>query len=228
MARLFDDAASEYLGYTGALLSGVPLAMACWFFSDSLTIDQSAISITRSGTETNVFSLRIAGARAGDPIQAVTAGAQWKEASTTTSYLANTWQHACGIWGGVNDRRAFLGGGSKGIETTSQTPAGLDRTSVGRLTRLTPANYMSGMVAEAAIWDLSAWPGATDADKANNFETILPGLVKGFSPLCYPLGLVAYWPLIRGLNDKVGGYNLTASGTTVSSHPRIILPHEAI
>ena len=84
------------------------------------------------------------------------------------------------------------------------------------------------MIAEVAIYDLSVWPGATDSDKADNFEKILPSLADNFTPENYPLGLVAYWDLIRGLNPKFGDHTLTATGTTVSSHLRIISPCGAI
>ncbi|MCK5601494.1 hypothetical protein KAR91_06490, partial [Candidatus Pacearchaeota archaeon] len=112
-----------------------------------------------------------------------------------------------------------------GTNATNRTPVSLDRTSIGRRGTSSPIKYMSGMIAEAAIWDLSNWPGATSGDKADNFEKILPSLVKGCSPLFFPLGLKAYWPLIRSLNDIVGGFNLTdINGTIAADHPTIIYP----
>ena len=82
---------------------------------------------------------------------------------------------------------------------------------------------MSGMIAEVAIYDLSVWPGATASDKADNFEKILPSLIR-YTPGAYPLGRVAYWDLIRDINDRVGGFNLTATGTVVAAHPNIVQP----
>lgn len=224
MARLFDDGATEYLEIEQAALAGAPLAITCLFNTNDMDNSQALVFILDKDVDNHWLGLFITANndRLNADSQSEIGGVR---ATTTSSYLVNTWHHGCGIWATVTDRRAFLDGGSKGTDVNSITPANLDRTSIGRLGRATPAVYMSGMIAEVAIWDLSSWPGATDSDKADAFEKILPSLAKLYTPKHYPLGLVAYWPLIRGLNDKFGGYNLTASGTVVAAHPNIIQPY---
>jgi len=167
----------------------------------------------------------------GDPIRALSkeySGHEQKVALTSTGYSANTWYHTAGIWVSLEERHVYIEGGSKGSNYDAVgAMKNHDRTAIGMSRDSSVEAPMSGMIAEAAIYDLSDWPGATDSDKADNFEKILPSLAKGFTPLHFPLGLKAYWPLIRGLNDRVGGYNLTASGTVVADHPRVILPQGA-
>jgi len=222
MARLFDDGSSEYLIRAEVVHSATPMAMGCWFNTNDLSIHQCLMAISDEDAVSDYRSLQIVQTSGNLYVLDYRNGAGIAE--TTSGCSINNWHHACGIFASATDRRVLLDGDSKGTDNTNLTPINLDNTSIG--IRVQSSNFwpMSGLIAEAVIWDLSTWPGATNTDKADNFEKILPSLAKGFSPLCYPLGLVAYWPLIRGLNDKIGGYNLTASGTVVSAHPRIILP----
>ncbi len=222
MARLFDDAASEYLQIEQAVV-GIPLAMACFFNINDGTNSQALINIVDKDVDVQQLNFYT------DSFQLVTAlvrdAGGGSVATASVTHSINAWHHGCAIFVTTTDRRAFLNGANKGTNATSITPINLNRTSIGRRGTVTPAVYISGMIAEAAIWDLSQWPGATASDKADNFEKILPSLADNFTPDNYPLGLVAYWPLVRGLNDKVDGYNMTASGTVVAAHPRVIQPH---
>ena len=223
MARLFDDASTEYL-VVNQVFATPPFVIACRFRTD-LDSTNYLLTIADSASNNDNFALYLAGVSAGDPIGVSAKGSGvTKTALSSAGYSLNTWGHATGIFVANNDRRAFFEGANKGTNADTTTPINLDRTTIGVLGRAALTGYMSGMIAEAAIWDLSVWPGASDSDKADNFEKILPSLAKGFTPLHFPLGLKAYWPLIRGLNDSFGGYNLTANGTVVIAHPRIIQP----
>jgi len=229
MSRLFDDVLTESLSRNDAVLSAVPLAMVCWFNSDSLTTTQCLMSITDDTSENNQFSLDLHGTVGGDPVSAqVKSVGGAARADSSSGYSADTWHSACAIFVSSTDRRAFIDGGSKGTNNTDITPADLNVTSIGALVRATTHNYISGNIAEAAIYDLSVWPGATASDKADNFEKILPSLAKTYTPKHYSLGRVAYWDLVRNLNDETGGYNLTANGTTVSNHPPVINPTKSL
>jgi len=77
--------------------------------------------------------------------------------------------------------------------------------------------YFSGRIAEPAVWDVSL----------SDDEIAL--LAKGFSPLFFrPQNLAAYWPLIalEDINDRIGGFNMTAVNTPVTADhmPKIIYP----
>ncbi len=223
MARLFNDAVGDWLYVNQSVVASFPFAMACWFNDNDLTLTKNLMSICDKDVENQYH--RLVAASSDKLWMNSQGGASGGTAVTSTTFLANTWYHACGIVAAANDRRTLLNAGGKGTQASAVTPTGLDRTTIGVIGKFTKIQYFSGMIAEAAIWDLSDWPGATDTLKADAFEKILPSLAKGFSPAHFPLGLVAYWPLIRGLNDKVGGYNLTVVGAAVSNHPRVILPH---
>ncbi len=226
MSRLFNDGATDRLYIDQAVLSATPLAMACNFNSNDTSIFHAIMCIADKDNANDMFVIRLLTAGLAQKVSVIA----WHNpttnaAVTSTGYTINTWHHACGIWATPTDSRSFIDGGSKGTDATNVTPVNLDRTSIGAEARSISYFPVSGMLAEVAIWDLSVWPGATDVLKADGFERIVASLAKGYTPDHFPLGLVAYWPLIRTINDKVGGYSLTASGTTVSNHPRVILPH---
>ena len=226
MARAFDDGSSQYLSVSSAAHSSYPLALVAWAYSDDAAAGQHVLSIGEGSGNSNFHSLLLAGGVAGDPLRAQTrAAGSTNHASTSTGYSANTWHHLAGLFVSATDRRALIDNGGKGTDSTSRSPTGLDTTRIGVVAINTPFNYMSGYIAEAAVYDLSVWPGATDSDKADAFEAAaLPALAAGYSPLLVPLGLVFYCPLIRDNDEDLsGGLSLTASGSpTVEAHPPVL------
>lgn len=223
MAILFDDAATEYLERDAAPVTAVPLTMACWFNvdEDAKTFELMWIGDKDAAPNNEEFGLRANPAAAGDPVQAsIRSAGTSVAAATTTGLTVGQWHHACGVQSATNARAAYIDGGSKGTNTSNLTPAGLDRIAIGRSGRPTPANYTSGNVAEAAVWNVAL----TDAEIAL--------LGKGFSPLFFrPEKLVFYSPLIRlaagGVQrDWIGGFDLTEFNTPASAAhpPKIIYP----
>lgn len=223
MARLFDDGSSQNLLSSATPVTAPPFAFACWFNSDILTGGQVLVCVADASAGGDWHLLRLGGYAAGDPVQVqTTAGGSGVLAETTTAYSANTWQHACGLFIATNSRAVLVDGANKGTNADDKTPSGIDRIGVGSLADNTPSQYMSGAIAEAGIWDLSVWPGATAADKADEFERLaVPALAKGYAPSFFPLGLEAYWRLIRDEDqDLVGGYDLTAyNAPSIAAHP---------
>ena len=213
MARLFNDAATEYLRVEQAVLSGVPISVGVWFRRDA-DAETTLFSLVDKDVDNNGFIIGIRNNAEGNNLFVITdATVGGVAALTSTGVTNNIWNHALAVFAASNDRRIYLNGAGKGTDNTDRTPAGMDRTAIGYWARKTPLRYMSGDIAEVAVWN----GVLTDADAVT--------LTKGFSPrLVQPQNLVAHWKLIRGLNDNIGGYNLTATGTTVSDHPRIILP----
>lgn len=214
MSRLFDDAASDKLELGSAVLTGVPISIAAWFNSDSTALNQGIASVWASGSSTNFFTLEASGGVGGDPVRATTsAGGTTGAAATSAGYTANAWHHACGVFSAINARAAYLNGGSKGTETTSATPASINRTGIGQRRG---ATFFSGMVAEVGIWNAAL----TDDDAL--------ALARGASPLMVqPAALVGYWPLIGRYSPEIDlrqGNGMTLTGTAAADHPRVIMP----
>lgn len=224
MSRLFDDGSSEHLQIEQAIIAAYPYAMACWFQADDDTAVLTLMWVGDKDSETYFSALYADGGIGGDPVGFLTK--QYGESNapyitTTAGFTANSWHHAASISLSTTERHVYIDGSNKASNTDAVgAMANHDRVAIGAMRDSSPGGYMSGMIAEAAIWNLTDW-GVNDAAREANFEKALASMAKGFSPSCFPLGLVAHWPLIRGLNDKVGGFNLAATGTVVSTQPKI-------
>lgn len=214
MARLFDDGLSEYLQVASTPVTTYPITLACLFNSDDDTAGQTLMQVTDTAGGTDYHRIALRGDAGGDLLEARSRNGGGV-ALTTTGFSANTRHHACGVFAANNDRAIFIDGGSKGTDTTVSNDAGLDAVSIGRSGDASPGNYMSGSIAEAAIWDVAL----TDVEVAI--------LAAGYSPLFVrPQNLVAYWALIRDEDqDRVGGYDMTPFNTpTIAAHPPVLYP----
>lgn len=219
MARTFDDASSQYLQYSGAIVSSYPVTMALWFYSNDASVYQMAFSQCLSTDDGSEMTLEVRNSGNGQTIAAKSGVVGFGgRAISTTSWSTNTWHHHCGVFSGEDARAVYLDGGSKGTDSTSGggTPS-LNRTTIGGKVDLTPTLYFSGSLAEVAMWNVAL----TDAEAAI--------LALGYSPLMVrPASLVAYWPLIGRLSpeiDTVGGFDMTLNNSpTTAAHPRVIYP----
>ena len=231
MARLFNDSQSEYLKVDQAAITAYPFVLHGWFYSDNLVDYQSIVWVGDKDVTNSQFFIGLAGGVANDPVRAFAydSGGAYNNAYSSTSYLQNVWQACTGIFVSATDLRVFLDGGGKGTDNSGadSNPANNNSMGIGRNSDSSPSDYMSGRIAEAAIWDLTNWPGATASDKADEFERLaLPALADRYSPLFFPLGRVDYWPLggpydaNDGDHDIVGGYHMTDYNTpTTADHP---------
>jgi hypothetical protein len=218
MARLFDSGDSEYLHYAGAVVASPPVSMAAWFRADNVTAYGALVSLANDGAA-GFLALYLGGPLAGDPVMAwhqSTAPAN-ETAKTSAGYSADTWHHGLAVFTSLSSRTAYLDGGNAG---TGVDPLGDDGspdfTDIGRRGVGAVQHYMSGRIAEAAIWN-----AALVAAEAQI-------LAAGYSPLLVrPQNLVAHWPLVRDEDqDRVGGYHMTAyNAPTVATHPPIIKPY---
>jgi hypothetical protein len=221
MARLFNDASTQYLKLDTPVLTAAPLTLACWFNSDDATILQTLVCISPVDSDNDVFRLDARGDLDGDVLHAFTGSASPTGAFALTSagYTTNTWHHACGVFAAANDRTVYLDGGNSGNNTTSVTPnaASLKGTAIGVLYRQNILGYMSGLLAEVGIWNV----GLTAAEVAS--------LAKGFSPLLVrPQSLITYVPILGNLspeqNLKNASANFTLNGTpSKAAHPRVLM-----
>lgn len=221
MSLSFDDASSQYLDRAGVPVTAPPFTMACWFQTDDNAIDQTLMALNNNGVETDYHSLSLR----SQNVRAQTFGDSLTEAGGGFGVSNNTWYFAVGRWTADDDRQVQLFDVAGTLinsrsDTTSKAVAGLNTTSVGRLSTLTPGKYHSGLIAERAIFS-----GAlTDAQVAE--------LALSLSPLSSAASLLDYTPLYGSTNparDWAQGNDLTFNNTpTAATHvPLVVAPGKA-
>jgi hypothetical protein len=218
MGRLFNDAAFEYLEINVAVVTAPPFTLAVWGRSNDATVNQCLLFVGDKDVVNHRFELVMAGGIAGDPIVfSRQGGGGTNNVLTTTGFTTGTWHHCCAVAVANNDAHVYIDGGSEGTSTTSVTVSGADRTSVGRAGASEKTRYMSGDIAEVAIWNVAL----TDAEVSILANRMSPLLMR-------PGSLVAYWPIIGGSPeaDYAAGSanNLTVTGTVISDHVHIQKP----
>lgn len=208
------DGINDFIEGASAVVTAVPLTMACWFRPVNVTTNFSLMSLSVDTGATDRFVLQAAGAIAGDPVrlQITQAGTTSNAAVSASGYTANNWWHAAGVFTSATSRKAFISGVGGTADTTNLTPSGVNRTGMGyHTTSGTRGTFMNGRIAEAAIWN----EALTDAEIAS--------LARGFRPsLIRPDKLVFYSPLIRESVDVRANLSLTTSGAVVAEHTRRI------
>ena len=124
------------------------------------------------------------------------------------SYTINTWGHACLVCESSVLRTIYRNGGNSAQNTTSATPASLDRLDIAAVNG---TSTFDGRFAEVGIWS-----AALNADE-------VASLAGGFTcDKVRPQSLVFYAPLIRDLTDIRGALALTNNNSaTVTDHPRV-------
>lgn len=223
MARLFDDASSEYLEVASVPHSSYPFAFTAWGYCDDASGDQTIICIADSSSTSGFAALMMREALGGDSFAAFEyTGGGLRQATLATGWSANTWHHISSLFVSASDRRVLSGGNrSTNSDSAGSYLGSVDVTGVARASDSSPRGYLSGRAASVAMWDLSVYSGASDSDKADYFEThVVAALESGAHPFSIPMGLVAYWPLLRTDQDLVGGYDMTAyNSPTWADHP---------
>jgi hypothetical protein len=215
MSRLFDDGVPELAQVNSTPITAVPLTLACWFYSDSIALNQTLIGIYDASVANQWFTLQAMGAVIGDKLWAqVQGGIGGAQAATSSGYSANTWHHACGVFASATSRTVYIDGGSAGSDAANKTPSGLDRITVGYMGDSTPTYALSGRVAWASIWSAAL----SAVEIASLAGGILPWKVRAANlKACYPL-----WGLHSPELDISGnGYDLTLTGTTRADDPPV-------
>jgi len=209
MARTFQKTSSAYLTGPGAGVRKAPLTMAGFIRVDALEF-HAAISLDNGGSHAFFLGVNNSG-NAQAQINAPGAGG-FAQANSSGAVEAQRWHHIAAVYRNASLREAWVDGGGKGVDTTTAVPADATRTELGRIAGF--ATYLSGGLAEAAIWDCGL------------SESELGALARGRSPaLVRPGALVFYAPLVgREDFDIARGLVLTpgAGGPGVSGHPRVV------
>lgn len=180
MARLFDNASSQYLENTAsAPVTAEPMTFSAWIYPDETDAFQSVVQIQDKDASRRhtMFAFNATA-------YAFSNGTGGTAQSTVDALTLNAWNHIGAVFTASNSRTAWANGSSGTTNTTSITVANLDSISVGRAGHSSPSDYMSGRIAEVAIWNAAL----------NSNEMI--ALSRGVSPLYIRrANLVEYWPL---------------------------------
>lgn len=188
---------------TGAAATDYPVSFACWFYADTLTAQRTLVCL---GSSTGAANYALIGASSSGVVAQSLVSGVTATATSTTAPSTATWHHAAGVFASSTDRRAFIDGGSKGTNATSNSwPSFINRTLIGqRRANGAYSQGMDGRIMEAAIWNAEL----SDDD--------VYSLSRGYSPrFIVPKNLVFYAPMIRDVIDLARGRALTATGSQV-------------
>lgn len=197
----------------------VPLTMAIWFNPANASVTHVLFQLGVAGaSDQGRFTLNAHGALVGDPLRCSTVNSVGTSsfASTTTGFVAGTWQHACAVFSSSSSRAVYLNGSGKGTNSESRAINTPTKVNIGS-SQSTTGNYPSHAKAALAlptIWEVAL----TDAEIAL--------LAKpGFNPLhMRPEHIVWHSPLIGRFSPEIeiyGGNNLTLANSPPSAdNPR--------
>lgn len=219
MARNFAYLSEQYLINGNAVVTAVPLTMVAFVYTnDDVADDQGILQIADVSSNIIWFDIDLYYNGGSKNFRAVSIGAGNAQAISSNSYSADTWYHVGGVFTNPTSRNIYVDGISRGSNSTSSTPTGLDQTAIGMFRDDTPRAPFDGYLAEAAVYSTNL----TAAEMAI--------LAMGMSPLAVrPQNLVAYWPLYGNLSPEPdwleNKYNMTlTNGPTKADHPPVVYP----
>lgn len=221
MARSFNGTTSS-LAASALPAGGVsyPFTMACWFRPTNLSNDHCLLALTDTAGNNDYHYLSANGSVGGDPLAATTKAGTTVRAQSTVSFVANTWQHACGVWESSTSRSVYLNGGNKGTNTTDRSPSGLDILSLGQVMAATPFASANAAIFFAAVWNIAL----SDAEVAQLCPTdpVSSQQVPVNPRFVRPGNIIFLAPLVDAPID-LKGLALTDNSTSVFANPRLIL-----
>lgn len=191
MSLFFDGASGVWAGPSGRsspvnLIVSYPFTISCWFFPTDSTTTQDLVVLKDSATNNGYF-LRVAGASAGDPIQANTwNGTSGTNAQIQNAIIFNQWNHAAARFVSNTSRLVQINGGNgtQNTNNSNQTSQLIDTVIIGQADFA--SRYFNGYIAHVAIWNEQIVNSANAT------------LGRGASPLFIRRqNLVAYWPMVN-------------------------------
>lgn len=133
--------------------------MACWAWTDTGGANQGLMGVYASGS----FQCFRMGLSASDIPEVLALGGSFSTCNPTKGIRLRTWFHMVGVYASAADHRVYLDGGNKGTDTTSQTPAGLNRTSIGIRDESSPVSPWAaggrGFIVWPAYWNIALSDG---------------------------------------------------------------------
>ena len=198
MSVVLSQPSNQYLKTTTVPVSAKPITMAGWYKTTSDALMQTPVCISNTGNS-EFLLMQLRGAVTGDYVAVQEYATAWAW-SPTIGYTINTWQHVAVIFYSATDRRVFLNGANKVVNTDSQDVnfslfnqvlIGTHKTSSG-----TP---FAGKLAEISIWSTDL----TDAEILSLANGALATDVQ-------LVNLETYWKLKSDGKDSIGSNDLTS------------------
>lgn len=209
MARNFNGT-SDHIIASASPVTNYPMTLAAWVRPTTVAAGVAIYLSIGSNSDT---SRVILGRTSGSAYAATfnSAGNSRVYPSGTTDFTATTWAHVALVIASSTSVDVLVNGSSKVTSALTRGLTNIDRIIIGARTAAgTLGEYGNGDVAEVGIWNVAL----TAAEIAS--------LAKGFRPdSIRPQSLAFYAPLVREIIDVRGGLTLTASGTSVATHPRV-------
>jgi hypothetical protein len=206
MARSFDGGGTQHGSIATAVVTAMPLTMACWVRPD-FSVEGTIMSLNKA-TAGDYFSIQIRTTPAFRAQCLSGAGAEAGTATATGTPVTDTWIPVVAVFTSTTSRDIYYNGGNKGSNATSVTaPSGLTRTTIGANQTTAVIQYMKGRVAHTAIWT-----AALTIDE-------ITAHARGVSPLRIRRGNLAWYNRFDGVTSPepnfLGGNSVTLTGSPV-------------
>lgn len=206
MAYQFAQAPSHsYLRTANAPAFPAEWAISLWFKAADVTSRHTLLRVEYDDPDNNRLMIQARGDVSGDPVRFVSQNENTQySVDSTTSYTANVWQHVLVATGfSAGNMWISLNGAAWVANTSIKGPNGSPSyIQIGGDSGFIPS--IIGSVAEVAMWN------ALNPYVAFDPQGLGKPLTQGFAPSLMHRTLVFYAPLIRELQDLVGGNHLTA------------------
>lgn len=210
MPVVFLSASSEYLELEPAPVAAAPLTIACWFYSDSDTADDTLMFLGDKDSEDDFWILEIKGGTANDPVYftAKSSAGGTDSSPLDPGFTKDTWHSFVGVEAATNSRIVYLDGAAGTPDTGSNTPLAADRISIGGRRDASPINYFGGKMLWAAAWSTAL--SAEDAARHGN----------GVEPVFIRRDALVWYVRLVGDDyiDMISGTKLTIGGTPTISN----------
>jgi hypothetical protein len=209
MASAFNGSSSRINGSESPAGTGFPVTMCGWVKTNSTgagTIVGLSIGTSTGGNQEAIYL----GRNGSTPRAGVRNSSGLSQIYSSGTLSIGVWTHLAFVVSSSSAGEFFING-SSAATGGSYAMSALNAISIGCLfSSNTNSLFWNGALAEIGVW-----AAALSASE-------IASLVNGFRPdQIRPQSLKFYAPLVRDIIDVRGGLALTATGTTVTTHPRI-------
>lgn len=206
---------TDRLDGSSSPISGLPATLCAWIKPGTIPQTNRAIIGCYDNDSSNaILDIRIGGSGdVGTVIYRNNANVQ-NAIGATTVLPTTSFTHVLGTVNIVGHCNIYTNGVNEGNDSDNiSSTVDLFELSVGYRSSLA-TDFFDGTIAEVAIWNRVLTAPEISA------------LAKGYSPLYFRSLLKFYRTLIRNINSPNQAPSLTATGTTVVPHPKMIYPYK--